>query len=814
MVEFGVLGLSLGGLYVLFALGIVVIHRGSGVMNFAHGAMAMTATYVYWWLSQKHHWAFWPSFLIGIVTGAVLGVAVHYLVMRPLRNASQLMRVIATLAVLICLQSVVSYRVPSYTIVMPSHLPQKTVTLFHAHFAQSNIWLFVIAVVAVLALGAFYRYTQFGRATKAVVENRRSLAHLGISPDRVAAANWAIGGALAAVAGMLLAPTTGLSTTEFTLLVLPGLAVAVIGRMESFVLVLVGGIAVGVLQSELSRYVTQPGWSGASPFLLVIVVLAFRGARSRGLRQQVHEELPTLGSGHIQLLELAPVAILVGAGVWLLTGSWGDAFVVFFGAAVVLQSFVVVTGYSGQLSLAQWAFAGWGAWVAGRLEAAHGFPFWAAALLGILAAVPFGLIAGAVCLRTRGVYLSVVTLGLAYSLQSIIFENSQYTGGPNQTAVPPPHLFGVSFDNVAHPGHYALLCLACFVVIALGLANLRRSRTGRRLVAMRSNERAATSLGINVSGARLYAFTLGTAIAAAGGILVAYSTRIIVYSNFDPLTSITLVANAVIGGVGWLLGPLFGAQLQTGSIGTRLLQLIGPGAEKYLTLIGGLGLIVIIIQAPSGLAYMNHKGVADLRRRLRIPVRPAKPPEMPPVTPERVHPVQLTVTDLAVHFGGVKALDDVNIVAKPGEVVGLIGPNGAGKTTFIDAVTGNVRANAGHDLVGRPENHRLVRGSAGESGSRPFLPVARAFRRPHRARESPRRRRAARLPFLFQGSRLAKDAQAHLDHRGRHPRVRTRRSPARETGEPSIRPAAACRHRPSRGYRSQRDAPRRTRRWT
>ena len=531
------------------------------------------------------------------------------------------MRVIATLAVLICLQSVVSYRVPSYTIVMPSHLPQKTVTLFNAHFAQSNIWLFVIAVVAVLVLGAFYRYTQFGRATKAVVENRRSLAHLGISPDRVAAANWAIGGALAAVAGMLLAPTTGLSTTEFTLLVLPGLAVAVIGRMESFVLVLVGGIAGRGSPVRTVSVCDSTGLVGSVPIPARYRRAGLPGRRSRGLRQQVHEELPTLGSGRIQLLELAPVAILVGAGVWLLTGSWGDTFVVFFGAAVVLQSFVVVTGYSGQLSLAQWAFAGWGAWVAGRLEAAHGFPFWAAALLGILAAVPFGLIAGAVCLRTRGVYLSVVTLGLAYSLQSIIFENSQYTGGPNQTAVPPPHLFGVNFDNVAHPGHYALLCLACFVVIALGLANLRRSRTGRRLVAMRSNERAATSLGINVSGARLYAFTLGTAIAAAGGILVAYSTRIIVYSNFDPLTSITLVANAVIGGVGWLLGPLFGAQLQTGSIGTRLLQLIGPGAEKYLSLIGGLGLIAIIIQAPSGLAYMNHKGVADLRRRLRIPVR-------------------------------------------------------------------------------------------------------------------------------------------------------------------------------------------------
>jgi ABC-type branched-subunit amino acid transport system ATPase component/ABC-type branched-subunit amino acid transport system permease subunit len=702
ILEFAVLGLSLGGLYVLFALGIVIVHRGSGIMNFAHGAMAMTATYMFWSLTVNRHWAFWPAFLLGIAIGAGLGVAVHYLVMRPLRGASQLTRLIATLAILITLQSIVTYLVPPYPVVVAPHLTQATFSLLGARFAESNIWLFAIAVASACALGAVYRFTHFGRATKAVVESRRSLAAVGISPDRIAALNWAIGGALAAVAGMLLAPTTGLSTTEFTLLVLPGLAVAVIGRMNSFVLVLVGGLAVGVLQSELSRWVTAPGWSGASPFLLMIVVLVLRGRSTRASRQQISEQLPSLGSGRVDLKVVGPLLLVGGTGVWFLTGNWGAAFTVLISVAVVLQSFVVVTGYSGQLSLAQWALAGWGALICGRLEAAHGVSFWLAAPVGVAAAVPLGLIAGAVCLRTRGVYLSVLTLGLAYSLQEIVFSNPSYTGGVNQTNVPAPHLPGMDLDTVSFPGHYAVLCLVFFAAIALALANLRRSQTGRRLVATRSNERAAMSLGINVSAARVYAFTLGCAIAAAGGILVAYSTRTIIYTNFDPITSIELVGNAVIGGVGWLIGPLFGAQLQTGSIGTQLLTLIGPSAVKYLTLIGGLMLIAIILQAPNGLASLNAQGMRDLRRRLRIPARAEQPPAIGDVAPERVKPMALAVSDLAVYFGGVRALDGIDLVVNPGEVVGLIGPNGAGKTTLIDAVTGSVNRTRGRiELGGR-----------------------------------------------------------------------------------------------------------------
>src|SRR5207249_3567728 len=175
--------------------------------------------------------------------------------------------------------------------------------------------------------------------------------------------------------------------------------------------------------------------------------------------------------------------------------DWLDAWTVSLSIAIVLLSIVVVTGYAGQISLAQYALAGLGAYVAGRLVSAEGWPFWAALLAAILAAIPIGLLFALPALRTRGINLAVITLGMGVAVSDVLFNSISLTGGANGTAVGFTKLFGYDVDAILHPDRWAIFVLGAFTVTAILVANLRRSAAGRRLIAIRGNERAAASLG-------------------------------------------------------------------------------------------------------------------------------------------------------------------------------------------------------------------------------------------------------------------------------------------------------------------------------
>jgi sulfate-transporting ATPase len=357
-----------------------------------------------------------------------------------------------------------------------------------------------------------------------------------------------------------------------------------------------------------------------------------------------------------------------------------------------LLSVVVLTGYAGQLSLAQYALGGVGALVAARLAATAGWPFEISILAGIAAAVLVGAVFAIPALRTRGVSLAVVTLSLGFAIQAVVFNNPKYIGGPNGTTVGAQTFFGVNIDPIRHPDRYAIFSLLCFTLAALGVANLRRSRGGRRLIAVRTNERAAASLGVSVFGAKIYAFALSAAIAGLGGVVLAFSGYDVTFTQFNPLSSINAVTLSVVGGVGYVIGPVLGSTLASGGLGSLITSHLNVG-NGWLTLLGGVALIAFCLQDADGMASANIKTLRAVASRLRrsrgghIPVTPALPP--------RAKPCTLSAEALTVRFGGVTALNDVSLVVRTGEVVGLIGPNGAGKTTLIDALTGFVRLQTG-----------------------------------------------------------------------------------------------------------------------
>jgi ABC-type branched-subunit amino acid transport system ATPase component/branched-subunit amino acid ABC-type transport system permease component len=695
--QFGILGLSSGALLALFALGLVVVYRGSGVVNFAHGAIGMVGTYLFWQLDAKDGWAYLPAFVVGVLACALIGLITHYFVMRPLRAAAPVTRMIATLGLLTVLEQAAVHIFSAIPRIAPSALPTGTVRIFGATIGEDKLILLGISIALVGLLSAFYRYTRFGWATTASNENRRALAALGYSSNRLAAISWALGGSIAGVAGILLAPSTGVQVTQLTLLILPGLAAAVVGNLRSFSLTLVGGLLVGVIQSEISRYVSAPGWSDTAPFILILIVLLIRG-QDRGLRTQIAERLPRLGSGRVRLQFVIPAVVaalvIVHAGI---SDDWVEAIVTTFAVGVILLSFVAVTGYTGQLSLAQFAFAGFGAWVAGRLVAGDHMSFLLALIIGVLATVPLGILLGVICLRTRGINLAIATLGLAVTLQDLVFDNGNLTGGSTGTIVGNPKLFGIELSEITHGAAYATVCIVAFTLVALALANLRRGRSGRRLVASRANERAAASLGVNPLTARLFAFGLSSGVAALGGILISFRDPFIVYTNFETLASVELVAQAVVGGVGWIIGPLIGAVGQVGGLLTQILSPLGGEVANYLPLAFGVLLLVTITQAPDGAAELIADQLRWVYRKI-VPERERPPRELSSleqITTHRVQGRRLDVDGVSVQFGGVRVLRDVSLTVQPGEVVGLIGPNGAGKTTMIDTISGFTRPRSG-----------------------------------------------------------------------------------------------------------------------
>ncbi len=729
LLQYALLGLGPGAMFAIMGIGVVVIYRGSGVLNFAHGACGMIGAFIYYDLTKttftvqgdkiEPTLATWQGALVGIAVSALIGVVIHLGIMRSLRDAAPLTKVIATLGVMIALQSAALLRWGSTPVPVNSWLPSENWSLTdNISVGSDRIYLFIIAVVLSVSLVVFFRSTRFGLATSASAENPLAAEALGVSPDRVGVWNWALGGALAGLAGILISPIINLSITSLTLLVVVALAAALIGQFTSILATLAGGLAIGVAQSVLTNpdiaTALPAGTVDAFPLVLIIGVLMFRGD-SLPTRGFVGMRMPQLGTGEINVRLVGGLLAVGLALVWLaLPDNWIEAVLTSFLISLVALSLVVVTGYTGQVSLAQWALAGFGAYTAGRLVTEGGMPFVAALPLAVIASTVVGVLVALPALRTRGVTLAVVTLSLALVLQVMVYAQTA------DRRIPEPTLFGWEIDALTNPRRYLTVVLVVFAAVAVMLGNIRRSRSGRRLVAVRTNERAAASLGINPFEAKLYGFAVGAAIAGLGGVFLAFRQSFLVFASFNVFGNINLVAWGVIGGVGYIIGPIWSGLFAPAGIGAEIFR-FWDSVESYMPLVGGISLILILRNNPDGLAEPHvHIAHAIAEKRAAKHERPAVDPaifltEVSEEATSTVEPATLEVRNLSVAFGGVRALDDVSFSVHPGEVLGLIGPNGAGKTTFIDAVTGFVKPTGtitvdGEDVSRLPAHGRARRG--------------------------------------------------------------------------------------------------------
>lgn len=680
--QFVLLGLGAAGVYTLAGQGITVIFRGSGVLNFALGAQALVSAAIFAELWGEWHWPLAPAIILSVIASTLVGGLVHLLVMYPLRNSAPLVRIIATLGVLaVCQQSVV-LAMSGELRKIHAFLPQSTVSVFGAKGFADRLIIFGVGVGATVVLAVLLAKLRFGLATQAVGENRLAATALGHSPELVAGVNWALGSTFAGVAGVLVVPISGFSVSRLTLLVVPALAAALIGRFRSLPLTAVGALVIGVGQSLLSKYVKTPGWSEALPFLVIVLMMTVSG-QVIPRRDEVQARLPRVARTRPRWW--AALA-LIGVGVLLSqigSNALKDTLITTALAALVGLSLVVLTGVAGQVSLAQYALAGMGGFIAGRLNLSFGWPLPVGIVLGTLGSALVGLVFAIPALRVRGATLAVVTLGLALSVEQVVFKNPKFVGGMAGTPVDPASFFGIKVDGINHADRYGIVAIVALALAAWVVSSVRASGVGRRLLAVRSNERAAMALGVHVARSKFYAFGLAAAIAGLGGVLMAFRYPSIQYGQFGPFASINLVSLALIGGVGFVSGAVLGAAMVPAGIINYLVSGVG-NLEHWLLVASGVFLIITLISNPDGVSGDVVRRIARIRRGQARRDRT--------VAWERATPETLVVEGLTVNYGPTTAVDTLSFEIAPGRILGLIGPNGAGKTSAIDAISGFARA--------------------------------------------------------------------------------------------------------------------------
>jgi sulfate-transporting ATPase len=713
--RFVLLGAATGALTALVALGIVLVYRTSGVLNFSAGALGGIAAYVCYDL-RDGGMPTAPAVAIGLLAGIGLGL-LTYVVMALLRDSSRLARLIATLALFSVFQAFMVLRWGVEVQQPPSLLPSENVTLFgDLIIGRDRLVLIGLALLLAAVLRLIYSGTLFGLATSAVAENRRVAASAGWSPDRIEMANFAIAGGLSALAAIFLAPIVTLNAAVLSLAVLPALAAALVGRFSSFGITVFAALGIGIVQSLLSLFrpdiadglgvssASLTGLAQAVPLAIILVYMIATG-RSRLQRGEIVARLPLPGSGRVSLLSLA-VGVVIAAALLAGVDTWADALITTFAIGIILCSVVVVAGYAGQLSLCQFALAGLGAWMAARLVSDNGWSFETAMLAAVVGTTLVGVVVALPAIRTRGTSLAVATLAIALMFNALIFTNSSVTGGVRGLPIDGVSFAGVDLDPLETPQRYGAFVLVFLVVVGLLVANLRRGRVGARLLAVRSNERAAASLGVNVIAAKVYAFAVAAAIAALGGVLLSMRQSNVQFSLYNVFGSVLLIQYAVVGGIAWVSGATVAATGAPTALGSVIFEKIVPSGTdivSWLALLSGFGAIVVLRRAPDGIAALWSRGlrwtegrVASVHRivePLRVPRSAA---EVPAAAGRPARPAAtLAMTDLVVTFGGVVAVDGVSFTVEPGEVVGLIGPNGAGKTTILDVVTGFTAASSG-----------------------------------------------------------------------------------------------------------------------
>jgi branched-chain amino acid transport system permease protein len=351
--------------------------------------------------------------------------------------------------------------------------------------------------------------------------------------------------------------------------------------------------------------------------------------------------------------------------------------------AIAVLGLTIVLGYTGQINLAQAAFFGIGAYSVALGTTAFGLSFWGALAIGALLAAGAGAVLGLTSLRLGGHYLAMVTISFQTILTLVLTNWVAFTRGPDGV----PNIRRPAL--LAESGPYLGLCIAALFAVAWFVWRLKTTKLGRAMQAVRDNELAANVIGVDAYATKVAAFTLSAVLGGFGGALFAGGFTYVSPDQFSFAESVVFLTMVLLGGAAAPAGAV---------LGTGLLILLPEWLRFlkviYLAVYGG-AVILIMIFMPDGIW-----GYAMTWWRRLNPARPVDPGIIAPLalTRETARPddsVILSVHGLSKHFGGLKAVDEVDLTIRRNTVHALIGPNGSGKTTLLNVLNGIVRLTTG-----------------------------------------------------------------------------------------------------------------------
>ena len=622
---FLLLGLGTGATIAAIAVGIVVTYRGSGFINLAAGAIAMLAGFSFWAL-RTGELGFTLSTPLAVVFSyafvLVASVAIELAVFRPLRTAAPLAKLVASLGVLLTLQAVMLLAFGTSQHPQPTIIPVRVIRMLGSAVPLSAFVLSGIVVAMTVLLWALYRWTRFGLATRAASENDVNARLAGLSPDELSLVNTLLGSTVLGTLGILAGSVAALDTTTLPFLVVPALAAALFARLTSFTIACACGLAIGMAESLIEYASTKSwfptsqsvAWPGVKEFLVFVLIVAamfLRGASLPTRGELVEQRLPDVPRPKHAVTLAIPSTVLCAIALAVLPFDFRQALTNSLIGIVMALSLVVITGFVGQISVVQLALAGVAGFTVSHLAVDHGIGFPLAPLLGIVAAVLLGLVTAVSALRVRGVALAVVTLAAAVAVYNFGFVNPTWGGGATGSPVPDPDIFGINLGpsatflgldgNLPSPV-FGWVALAATVVLSLLVILLRRGTLGRRMLAVRSNERAAAAAAIDVRNVKLIAFGISALIAGVAGTLYAYNFGSVSADRFSVPLALSLIAFAYAGGITLVSGAVFAGLIAAQGIVPYAMDKWFGLSGNWFLLFGGIVLIVTLIQNPEGVA--------------------------------------------------------------------------------------------------------------------------------------------------------------------------------------------------------------------
>jgi branched-chain amino acid transport system permease protein len=648
-------GVLVGGRVALIALGIALVYRANRVVNFAQGDLGAVPAALAVLLIISTGLPYLVGFAAGLAAAVLLGVLVETLVIRRFFRAPRLILTVATIGLAQVLVGAGLFlpRLFGDDTLSPRIDPPFSVdfAIGGTRFGANDLVTMVVIPVAFVALAFFLRRSNIGIAVRAAAERADRATTLGIPVKRLHTYVWVIATVLAFVAMFLRAGTVGLpigSVLGPTFL-LQALAAAVIGRMERFPTIALAAIGLGVIDQAMTfQPGNRPPFNDAVLFVIILVALLVTqrpdatrvDADSVSTWQAAREVRPV--PRELALLPevryarwglfAAVAAFLLTLPLWLSVSRVNLAGVILlFG--IVGISLVVLTGWAGQVSLGQMAFVGVGAAVGGAITARHGWDLGLALLVGGATGAAVAVVIGYPSLRRRGLTLAVTTLAFALVTWSYLLNREFFSDWLPPQRLERPDLFGAI--DISGETAYYFVCLAGLAIALVIVRGLRSSRTGRVLIGIRENERAARAYGVNAARTTMAAFAISGFLAAFAGVLFVHHQTGLLIDPYAPEESLKVFSMVVIGGLGSVPGALLGSTYVRGT------QYFLPAEWQFLAT--GAGLLLVLMIFPGGLgaalyeirdwylrrvAERRHLVVASLLADQRVEDEPVPAPAL------------------------------------------------------------------------------------------------------------------------------------------------------------------------------------------